>query len=191
MATSKGFVPHHRRSIRLEGHDYASEGGYFITIVTHNRNCLFGKIVDDEMELNDFGKIILREWYRTGKIRPKIELIEDEFVVMPNHIHGIIWITDFTGRGSLQRTPTTEQFQKPVSNSIPTIIRLFKATTTKQINLLRNTPGEPVWQRNYYEHIIRSERDYEEIANYISCNPAGWKYDAEFLPREIIHTLKP
>ncbi len=100
---------------------------------------------------------------------------------MPNHIHGIIWLLD-DGRGSLQRTPTVEQYGKPVSNSIPTIVRLFKSTTTKQINILRQTPGQPVWQRNYYEHIINSERDYDNIANYIYDNPLNWEKDDENQP---------
>ncbi|MBA4383096.1 MAG: transposase [Anaerolinea sp.] len=172
---------HHRRSIRLVGYDYASEGGYFITIVTHNRICLFGSVKDDEMRLNDFGRIVKKEWFNTAKLRPNIELLEDEFVVMPNHVHGIIWINDDFGRGSLQRTPTVEQFQKPVTNSIPTIVRLFKSTITKQINILRHTPNEPVWQRNYYEHIIYSEKDYENIANYIESNPLAWQTDKEYL----------
>jgi putative transposase len=92
---------HHRRSIRLAEYDYSSEGGYFITIVTQDRECLFGEVIDGEMHLNNFGKIVWEEWYRTAKLRPNIVLIEDEFVVMPNHIHGIIWINDIPGRGSL------------------------------------------------------------------------------------------
>lgn len=179
MGSSKAKVRYHRRSIRLPDYDYTTEGGYFITCVTHQRMCLFGQICIGEMQLNSLGKIIQEEWFRTSRMRPNIELYEDEFVVMPNHIHGIIWITEILGRGSLQRTPTLEQFQKPVSNSIPTIIRLFKATTTKQINCLRNTPGEPIWQRNYYEHIIGSERDYDAIAEYIFNNPLGWDTDQE------------
>jgi REP element-mobilizing transposase RayT len=92
---------HHRRSIRLADYDYASEGGYFITIVTQGRINLFGEIVDGVMKLNEYGQIVYKEWFRTAIMRPNIELFEEEFVVMPNHIHGIIWIEDVTGRGSL------------------------------------------------------------------------------------------
>ncbi|MDP3449110.1 MAG: hypothetical protein Q8R87_00905 [Anaerolineaceae bacterium] len=173
-------LAHHRRSIRLEGYDYASEGGYFITIVAHGRKCLFGSVVNEEMKLNDFGQIVMKEWFNTAKMRPNVELFEEEFVIMPNHVHGIIWINDSQGRGSLQRTPTVERFQKPVSNSIPTIVRLFKSTITKQINIIRQTPNEPVWQRNYYEHIINSERDYENIVEYILFNPQAWQTDKEY-----------
>jgi len=83
---------HHRRSIRLEGYDYSSEGGYFITIATFRRECLFGAVINDEMCLNQYGQIVKDEWINTAKLRPKVELIEDEFVVMPNHVHGIIWL---------------------------------------------------------------------------------------------------
>jgi REP element-mobilizing transposase RayT len=86
--------PHHRRSIRLKGYDYTSEGGYFITLVTHERHSLFGEVIDGEMHLNALGIIARDEWFRTAQIRPYVELFQDEFVVMPNHIHGIIWITN-------------------------------------------------------------------------------------------------
>jgi putative transposase len=81
---------HHRRSIRLADYDYSAEGGYYITIVTQGKACLFGEVTDGEMKINDFGKIVYEEWFRTAKLRPNVELLEDEFVVMPNHIHGII-----------------------------------------------------------------------------------------------------
>jgi hypothetical protein len=92
--------PHHRRSIRLAGYDYTSEGGYFITCVTQGRVNLFGEVVNGVMKLNDYGEIVKEEWFKTARLRPNIELDEDEFVVMPNHIHGIIWINDDIGRGT-------------------------------------------------------------------------------------------
>lgn len=93
---------HHRRSIRLQGYDYSQPGAYFITIVTHTRACLFGEVVEREMRWNEWGKIVREEWLRTGYIRPNVEL--DAFVVMPNHIRGIIILN--IGRGTLQRAPT-------------------------------------------------------------------------------------
>ena len=95
--------PHHRRSIRLKGFDYTSEGGYFITIVTHERQYLFGEIRDGEMHLNPLGKIAYDEWFRTVELRPYVELFDIEFIVMPNHVHGIIWLTC---RGTARRAPT-------------------------------------------------------------------------------------
>jgi len=189
---------HHRRSIRLKGYDYTSEGGYFITLVTHQRLPLFGDIVESEMRLNDLGIIAREEWFRTAQMRPYVELFDDEFVVMPNHIHGIIWITpSYTRWGTARRAPTTgdapttddtpnedllpnlEQFGKPVAQSIPTIVRSYKSAVTKRINELLNTPSSPVWQRNYYEHIITTDREYESIVEYIDANPRTWLSDTE------------
>jgi len=85
---------HHRRSIRLKGYDYRQPGAYFITIVTQDRVCLFGEVADGEIRLNDAGKIVCEEWFAAARIRPYVRLDEREFVVMPNHVHGIIWIAD-------------------------------------------------------------------------------------------------
>ena len=138
------------------------------------------------MILSESGKIVQSEWMHTPEIRPNIRL--DMYVIMPNHIHGIIVIT---GRGTKHRAPTGhismtkqnttnyESFGKPTSNSIPTIVRSFKAVTTKQINQLRNTPGLAVWQRSYYEHIIRDENDLNQIRDYIQNNPLKWEIDSE------------
>ncbi len=180
-------------SIRLPGYDYSRPGAYFITIVTHNRQCLFGNIVDGKMILNEYGELAQNEWLKTGVIRPNIVI--DAFVVMPNHLHGILIIMDngcgfggIGGRGTLQRASTTEQFGKPTKNSIPTIVRLFKSTTTKQINQLRvetrcnvsphvSTPIQPLWQHNYYEHIIRNDTELTRIRQYIINNPKRWEKD--------------
>lgn len=126
------------------------------------------------MRLNEYGNIIRDEWLKTGKIRHNVVL--DEFVIMPNHVHGIIIITDHR-RDTSRRAPTTEQFGKPVPNSMPTIARLFKPATTKRINQPRNTPGSGVWQRNYYEHVIRGEDNLNRIRQYILDNPARWVDD--------------
>ena len=85
---------YHRRSIRLKGYDYTQPGAYFVTICTHGRKMLFGRVVDGEMALNEFGEIVREEWFKTAQVRPYVRLYEDEFVVMPNHIHGIIWIVE-------------------------------------------------------------------------------------------------
>ncbi|MBI4211506.1 MAG: transposase, partial [Deltaproteobacteria bacterium] len=163
-----------RRPIRLRDYDYSQNGAYFVTICTHKRECLFGEIVNGEMQLNDIGRVVVDEWLKTPQIRDEIDL--DQWVIMPNHFHGIIVINR---RGTLQRAPTHEQFGKPTSNSIPTIIRLFKSTVTKRINEFRNTPQQPVWQRNYYEHVIRNEDSLNQIREYIFNNPDQWEFDQE------------
>ena len=178
---------HHRRSLRLKGYDYAQAGAYFVTICTQDRACLFGEVVDGEMRLNEWGEIVSRTWHDLPNHVANVAL--DEFVVMPNHIHGIIVIDNVVGAGSgvgarhavpLQTVPPqTERFGRPVAGSIPTIIRSFKSAVTKQINEQRATPGMPVWQRNYYEHIIRNEASLARIRDYIVNNPMQWALDRE------------
>jgi len=165
---------HHRRSIRLRGYDYTQAAAYFVTICAQNRECLFGEIVDGTMRLSDAGRMVQDEWFRTSVVRSHVEL--DVFVVMPNHIHGIVCIAD-DGRGTARRAPTVERFGHPVHGSLPTIIRAFKSATTKRINEIRHAPGIPVWQRNYYEHVIRNESEWDRIREYIVGNPASWEQD--------------
>ena len=165
---------HRRKSIRLKDYDYSQPGAYFITICTHKKQCILGEVADDGMKLSRFGEIVKTEWLKTFEIRKN--LILDEYIVMPNHFHGII-IVD--GRGTLQRAPTFEKFGRPVSNSIPTVVRLFKSATTNRVNELRHTPESPFWQRNYLEHIIRNEDELNKIREYIQNNPLKWHLDRE------------
>lgn len=167
---------HRRCSICLKGYDYSQNGAYFITISTHRKQNLFGEIIDEEIKLNEFGRIVEDEWLRTAKMRSNIVL--DEFVVMPNHVHGIV-IIQRECRGTLQRAPTFEEFGQLTSDSIPSIIRGFKSAVTKRINELRQTLRIPVWQCNYYEHAIRDENDLDSIREYIRYNPLKWAEDEE------------
>jgi REP element-mobilizing transposase RayT len=178
-----------RHSIRLKGYDYSQAGSYFVTICTQHRECMFGEIVDGEMILNDMGKIVKNEWVLTERLRENVHCGKN--IVMPNHFHGIIVIT---GGGTARRArtdgmrhtptdgthhaPTVERFGKPVSNSIPTIIRAFKSAVTREINRFRQTPGEKLWQRNYYEHVIRDEKDHHRLYRYIESNPLKWELDS-------------
>ena len=167
-----------RKSTRLKEYDYSSSGAYFVTICTHERKCLFGKVVDGEMELNENGKIVKSEWLKTEEIRDNVST--DEFIIMPNHLHGILFIDEPADRrGTVHRAPTAERFGQPTSNSIPTIIRSFKATVTKQINEGRNTPGLPVWQRGFYDRIVRNDDELNRIREYIVYNPLKWQLDKE------------
>jgi len=129
------------------------------------------------MVLSRWGQIASVQWIKTEQMRAGVTV--DEFVVMPNHLHGIVFID--ARRGTLLRAPVgkREAFGKPVSNSVPTIVRGYKATVTKQINALRGMPGLPVWQRNYYEHVIRNEEELSNIRQYICDNPWKWDTDEE------------
>lgn len=164
---------HHRRSIRLKDYDYARGGAYFVTVCTYNHQCLFGEIINGEMQLKNFGQIVSGEWLRTPQLRPNIVL--DVFIVMPNHLHAILIIE---GRGVLPYAPAPTNFRSP-SQTVGAIVRGFKSAVTKQVNEMRNTPGLEVWQRNYYEHIIRNENERNLIRQYIVYNPQKWEFDRE------------
>ena len=172
----------HRRSIRLKGYDYSGAGAYFVTICAQNRECLFGDIVDKEIYLNDAGIMVRNIWHKIPEHFPHADI--DEFIVMPNHVHGIIVIYP-NGRGMACHAPTQRQFAKPIAGSLSTIVGSLKSAITRQINQIRNTPGHPVWQRTYYEHIIRSEEEMNRVREYIIENPAKWGED-EDNPENII-----
>ncbi len=194
---------HRRRSIRLKNYDYSQNGAYFITICTHGKACLFGHIVgagskpahavsrskpahavptrskpirapltahdkpidikSPRMNMNETGRLVEHTWSDLINHINGIEL--DEFIVMPNHVHGIVVI----GRAGSKRTEK--------NHGLSEIVRQFKTFSARRINSLRKTPGVPLWQRNYYEHIIRNENDYFRIAEYIIDNPLTWEFD--------------
>ena len=179
---------HHRRSIRLKGYDYSKEGLYFITIVCQNYNHLFGEIQNGVMCLNIFGSIAYQEWVKTPLVRPNINL--GAFVVMPNHIHGIIEIKEWRGERNIA---AMGKFKSP-SQSVGAIIRGYKGSVTKKIrtctkNIVKgkdkslSAPTElinlkkSIWQRDYYDIIIRDQMSFHTISNYIINNPTKWKQD--------------
>lgn len=132
-------------------------------------HCL-GKIADNNFEQNVFGNIVEACWQEIPAHFDNVQI--DQFVMMPNHIHGILFLV-----GAQHAVPSYEQFQKPTQASLPTIIRSFKSATTKKINALRKSPGDLFWQRNYYEHVIRNEESYTHICEYIMTNPQNWLTD--------------
>ncbi|MFZ5876651.1 MAG: transposase [Nitrospirota bacterium] len=166
---------HHRRSVRLSDYDYSSAGAYFITICTWNRECLFGEIVTGQMQLNEYGEIVRDCWTTIPEHVPDSKV--DTFVVMPNHLHGVVSINR-PGRGTACRAPT-EGFGRPVVGSLATIVRSFKSATTKRVNSRRQSAGLPLWQRNYYEHVVRDEDELTRIRQYIADNPCAWDRDPE------------
>jgi len=155
---------HHRRSIRLKGYDYAQAGAYFVTMCTRDRACFFGDITDGRMCLNDCGQLIADSWRWLSARYPYVGL--GEWVVMPNHLHGIIILTEPDGRGGSRTAPTQNR------KSLGRLIGAFKTVSTKRLNVIRHTPGESVWQRNYYEHIVRDEESLARIRQYIIDNPS-------------------
>lgn len=168
---------HHRRSIRLKGYDYSQAGVYFVTICTQNRECLFGDVVDGKVALSPYGQIVQEEWIKTAQIRD--ELVLDLFVVMPNHLHGIVFINndEQSPVGAHGRAPLRNNGSQRKPRSLGAFIAGFKSVAAKRINVLRETPAVPVWQRNYYERIIRNEDELIRTSEYILKNPACWEED--------------
>ncbi|MCU0535296.1 MAG: transposase [Hydrococcus sp. Prado102] len=179
---------HHRRSIRLKEYDYSQVGSYFVTICTYQKQCWFGDIRRGEMQLNQIGKIVANEWLYSVKMRQEIDL--DEWIIMPNHLHGIVILTDnqkatdfgtrdegarhaLLGKGA-RHAPLHQK-----SCSLSSFIAGFKAAVTKRINVIHQAPGFSIWQRNYYESIIRDEKHLKNIQQYILNNPQNWDDDPE------------
>jgi len=190
---------HHRdRSIRWFAYDYAQAGAYFVTICTCRHQCLFGRVVDDAMELNAAGLAVASCWRAIPAHYPDIVL--DAFVVMPNHMHGILMISsnvgannhspvggrDHTGANVYSPLPTDERAApmhrrivraRGTSRTVGAVVRGFKIGVTKWMR--QNTDVPDVWQRDYYEHVIRSEQQLCRIRRYIEANPANWMLDHE------------
>jgi REP element-mobilizing transposase RayT len=188
-----------RKSIRLKGYDYSKEGFYFVTISTYKNQYLFGKIINGEMILNTFGEIVKKLWMKSEEIRDNVKM--HDFVVMPNHFHGVIEIIpkkDSIGMnaedspkmnaGAYRICPENEGggedyemglCNRPVrlmspKNTVGAIIRGFKGSVTKEVRLLCGNSSKKVWHRNYHEHIVRNEYDYKRISKYIRNNVKKW-----------------
>ncbi|MEM1043538.1 MAG: transposase [Bacteroidota bacterium] len=178
---------HHRRSVRLRGYDYAQPGAYFATVYLHDRQVsLLGDVRDGVMRLSEAGAIVESAWDHLPSHYSHVRL--DVFVVMPNHIHGIIGLvdptdgscaTDVVGAG-LKPAPTGASQngpRRPKRHGLPEIVRGFKTFSARRINRARGMSGVPVWQRNYWERVIRNERELDLVRRYIRDNPARWHRD--------------
>ena len=167
-----------RRSIRLPNYDYAQTGAYFVTIGTYNRDSLLGEILGCDMALTSAGQVVLKCWNDLANHYSHVET--DEFVVMPNHVHGIIVLTDQQRMNPIAENVGAGFKPAPTRrHPLSEIVRAFKTFSSRRINELRQTPGVPVWQRNYYERVIRNDRELHDIRQYIVDNPAEWAADIE------------
>ena len=158
-----------RRSLRQDGHDYARPGWYFVTITTTEFAPQFGEIDDTHVILNVYGKIVADEWLRTVEVRSNVVL--DAYVVMPDHLHGIVSIT----------WPRSEHSQPGAhgspSQSLSAIMRGFKGASTRRVNELRGTQGVTIWHRSFHDQVIRSRDHLDAIRCYIAENPRRWRDD--------------
>lgn len=193
----KRFVnpPPGARSRRFDGHDYRG-GVYFVTTNTRKRIPLFGSVECGRMYLSDYGKIAAEEWQRTGDLRDEVSL--DAFIVMPDHVHGLLWIChpgeeseqekvgDRSGSQGKESGMEGREMHLATSSNLPpglekqragtlsTIMGCFKAAATRRINEERDTPGEQVWQSSFYDHIVRNWTEFRRIRRYIHTNPQRW-----------------
>jgi len=180
-------IVHRRRSIRLQDYDYAQDGLYFITICCHNKAHFFGDVINDEMQLNEAGKIAQECWLAIPQHFLHVHL--HEFVIMPNHLHGIIEFVgakNFSPDNSIAHSTENRNIENHnraknfspllgTSKTIGSVVRGFKIGVTKWMR--QNTGVTDVWQRNYFEHIIRNEDSFDTIREYIMTNPAKWPQD--------------
>lgn len=168
---------HRRKSLRLRHYDYRQNGLYFITLCCKNRECLFGEIYSNKVVLNRLGKIAVQFWQEIPKYYPQVKL--HQFVIMPNHIHGIIEIYSVEHWGECN-SPLHKGFNG-TSQTVGAIIRGFKSAVTSWAR--KNTKHWDIWQRNYYEHIIRNEKSYHEISEYVENNPILWIQDRFYIEK--------
>jgi REP element-mobilizing transposase RayT len=174
----------HRRPLRLQDFDYSQNGAYFVTIVTQGRSPLFGEGVNGEMVLNEVGKVVEQVWLEIPGHFHGVNV--HTYVIMPNHIHGIIEIERddrsiiVGARHASPLHPNEINTKDTRSFSLGTIIGSFKSAVTKRYHIMTNTQNIPLWQRNYYEHIIRDEKDHLAIYDYIISNPLNWERDEEY-----------
>ena len=199
---SVNVPPTRRRSMRLPGYDYSQAGAYFVTICTRGRVCVLGDVVDGRVRLSEFGRLAHSVWSELPRHYSHVRL--DAWVVMPNHVHGIVMLEpsdDVVGAG-LKPAPTIENelpsmvldasrsrrvdrtVLKPAptgrrQHGLPEVVRAFKTYSARRINAARGATGTPFWQRNYYEHVIRDEESLDRIREYIVYNPARWDEDPE------------
>jgi putative transposase len=181
---------YHRHSIRLPDYDYCSAGAYFVTICACQNICLFGDIVDSQMHLSELGQIADGCWRAIPAHHRHVAL--DSFVVMPNHVHGILWITQAIGNpgegaryisplqknhGEHKTPPHTQPIPSPSPGSLGVIIGTYKAAVTRAVNRLHWTVEGTVWQRSYYERVIRHQDALRRVRAYIVLNPARWMDD--------------
>ncbi len=162
---------HHRRSIRLSEFDYSQEGAYFVTICVHQWACLLGDVLEGQVRLSEFGSVVAKCWRDLPRHYDHIEL--GEFVVMPNHVHGVIVLRSSVGAG-FKPAPTGAVRKR---HGLPEITRALKTFSARRINALRGTPGQRFWQRSYYERVIRDGDEYDRTGQYILDNPVSWLED--------------
>jgi REP element-mobilizing transposase RayT len=171
-----------RKHLRVAGFDYRDNHAYFVTICTGSRACIFGSVVDGEVQLSQRGHVVHACWQDLPNHHAFVEL--DAFVVMPNHVHAVIC---FVGNDPVAATPASRSPRSgesslphgPVSRSLSAVVGSFKSSVSRNINRLRPGAAQSLWQPNFYEHVIRNDYAFDRIREYIVTNPSRWDHDSE------------
>ncbi len=161
-------ILHNRHSIRLKDYDYSLPGAYFVTICSWQREFIFGSVFDGQITLNDCGRVVEKAWLDLPRHYPNITV--DKYIVMPDHFHGTLFQIEIP------------QEEKAIRYGLSEIIRGFKSRSARQINNLLGSAGIPVWQRGFYDRIIRNPAELDLIRRYITENPTRWAADEKYPP---------
>lgn len=189
MNSDIGTDDFNRQSLRFKGYDYSLPGAYFVTTISKRRVCLFGEVRKGNIVLSDIGRVVEKCWHNISKNFPYVRL--DEFVLMPNHLHGILFLFEAKGKGEAFSAINTDlddinfENASPLrphgtqSRSLGSVIQNFKSVSTRMVNRRYFKAGNKIWQRNYFERIIRNDRELYAIRQYIRDNPLNWRRDLE------------
>jgi REP element-mobilizing transposase RayT len=172
--------PRHRKHVRLPNFDYSQPGVYFVTSCSSGRRCIFGDVVDGQVQLSGLGALVRDRWLQIPLHHPGVET--DAFVVMPNHIHGVLRIVEPSGTDGIARP----RAGGPTPRSIGTIVGSFKAGVTRRHRRSGGPASSPIWQRGYHDHVIRIDHALDRVRQYIAANPANWPTDPDN-PRRLRH----
>ena len=168
-----------RRRMRLKGYDYSTPGAYFITVCTQDRRPLFGRVFNGKMSPNRLGAVVEDCWAELPDHYGGVTL--DAFVLMPNHVHGVILLEDEPNGPSVGAglQPAFARDEASRRHGVPEIVRAFKTFSARRINRMRASTGAPVWQRGFYDHVIRDQDELDRVRTYILDNPRKWSEDSD------------
>jgi putative transposase len=164
----------HRRSIRIKGFDYSQPASYYVTLVTYERECFLGEIENGKMKQSLAGQCVDTMIQRLPQI---FSITSDAWIVMPNHVHFVCTLREYADAPVFEKLDVGSSFAGTTPHSLGSIVQNLKSTTSRYIHRISRNLNRPIWQRNYYEHIIRDQNDFERIVEYIELNPANWESD--------------
>jgi len=184
VPTSEWILPKRKRT-HLPDHDYAAAGAYFVTVCTHGRECRFGDVVNGLIRLNAIGEVVATVWQDIPRHFPNVGT--DEFILMPNHLHGILIFFGHEDDPATESRPPRARMPGPKRASLASIIGAFKSSASRHINAATSARISPLWQRGYYDHVVRSDDALDRVREYIRNNPLSWALDEDNPSKHVVH----